>query len=53
MIREGSLERQKAQRSAAHRGKTWLIILVYRLVKYPDAESADVEHEPYSTILSK
>ena len=53
MIGEGSLERQKAQRSAAHRGNTWLIILIHRLVKSPDAESANMEHEPYSAILSK
>ena len=49
MIRKGGLEREKeARRSSAHRGKTWLIILVHRLVKSPDVEAADMEHELYT-----
>ena len=50
---EREKKKKKAQRHPAHRGKTWLIILVHRLVKTPDAEATDVEHELYSVILSK
>lgn len=51
--KEAWREKKKAQRSSAHRGKTRLIILVHRLVKSPDVEAADTEHELYSVVLSK
>ena len=46
-------KKKKSTKKFAHRGKTWLIILVHRLVKSPDVEAADTEHELYSVILSK